>query len=160
MSYIQSVRAPGSAKFIGNIAVVGDVPVSPAKGDIYHLTGDVTISGVAFLAGNEIIYTGSAWELLGKDGYATKAVTANYTLTLFDQVVTVAATSAAVAVTLPDATANVGKTYMVKATDITNAVTLVPAGSDKIENVAGAYAYASAGDSLTVVATAGNWAIV
>lgn len=159
MSYVQNARIPGSVEFKGNIATSGDVPSSPATGDVYHLTGNVTISGVPFATGTEILWTGSAWELIGKDGYTIKALTANGTLTAYDQVVTASGASAAVAVTLPAVSGVLGHQYQIKAVNITNAVTIVPDGSDTIDGTAGAYTFATAGDSLTITATASGWII-
>ncbi|MDD2815447.1 MAG: hypothetical protein PHP00_06865 [Thiotrichaceae bacterium] len=159
MSYVQTQRIPGSVVFKGNIAAIGDVPSSPAEGDVYHLTGDVTISGTPFATGNEILWTGSAWELIGKDGFTIKALTADGTLTAYDQVVTASGASAAVAVTLPAVSGVLGHQYQIKATDITNAVTIAPNGSDTIDGATGSYTFATAGDSLTITATAAGWII-
>jgi hypothetical protein len=93
----------------------------------------------------------------------TKAVSAAYTLSNTDMTV-MATASGAYAVTLP-ALANVpnGHTVLIAKDGGANAITVTPAGSDKINNIAANFSLASGGTnghSVTLMSISSTWLVV
>jgi hypothetical protein len=93
----------------------------------------------------------------------TKAVTAAYTLTTSDMVVTATAGSA-YAVTLPPlASVPIGHTVVIAKDGGANAITVTPAGSEKINNIAATLALASGGTNghaVTLMSISTTWVVV
>lgn len=93
----------------------------------------------------------------------TKAVTAAYTLTTSDMVVTATAGST-YAVTLPPlASVPLGHTVVIAKDGGANAITVTPAGSEKINNIAATLALASGGTNghaVTLMSISTTWVVV
>lgn len=85
--------------------------------------------------------------------------TANYVVDADDQVVLLDGSSATVEATLPTAVGILGKMYVLKCIDKTNACTVATNGSETIEGAAG-YTFGSVNDSIRVVSNNANWYIL
>jgi hypothetical protein len=143
-------------------AANGSLFVRPTFGGaLGQYEGDVQITAPA--ANQVLTYTASnRWENLALSAVAQAITTktAGYTVTANDYTVLCNATSAAFAVTLPDAATLSGKVYNVKKIDSSvNAVTITPTAPDLIDGSATAVLLTQ-WTSLTFQSDGSNWYIL
>ena len=62
--------------------------------------------------------------------------------------------------TLPTAAGITGRSYTIKAIDLTNIATVTPNGSETIDGVSGVYTFASLNDSITILSDGTNWLVI
>lgn len=87
-------------------------------------------------------------------------IISNTTLTDLDSIVLVDATSGAKTITLPDAATATGKQLNIKKIDASaNAVTITPAGSQKIDG-SSSYSLATQNKYACVVSDGSNWHVI
>lgn len=138
--------------FAGTVALPADFPAAPDVGDAYVVTADVidndptkTNTGDNFLAGDVVIWDGTAWQDNDVDETGIAVVSAT-PYTVPDGVHTVLVDTATIAgpsvVNLPEALPKrVGRRVLVK--DYTSGaesfpIAVTPQGADEIDNVAAA----------------------
>jgi hypothetical protein len=83
-------------------------------------------------------------------------VTGNVTLTASNTVILVDSTGGNVTVTLPDATANTGRYYVIKRTVAANSVTIQPQSGQTIEGIART-TLAGAGSTDSIISNGIRW---
>jgi hypothetical protein len=86
-----------------------------------------------------------------------KTIDNDYTLSLEDHVVLVDGADNTVNVTLPVAT-NKGKTYVIKALNITETITIVPNGSDEIEGQS-SFVFSETNQAIALISDGNKWYI-
>lgn len=87
--------------------------------------------------------------------------TANYTALASDQYIRADSTTAAMTITLPDATSNIGKVLRIKrVNNFLNTVHVVPAGTDKIDALYTDWELWDRNEFVVLIASAGNWEII
>lgn len=123
---------------------------STARGDVV-LTGLYTTSGLTLdnPVGYDIID--------GQRSYAATAVAANYTVSTFDELVTVDATGAGRTITLPTAVGRNRRLVIVKADSSANTVTLAAASGQTINGAATRVLSAQWATAELVPTPTGNW---
>ncbi len=83
----------------------------------------------------------------------------DYTIRDDDYCTLVDASISAITITLPTAIGRDGKVFIIKAVDLTNAVTVMPFGTQTIEGLA-SYSFASVNESVTIISDGSNWIII
>jgi hypothetical protein len=136
----------------------GDTTVLNDGGGDLTAAGSLTVGGTASLGitrANGNLTAAGGW---AKQGMSVK--TAAYTLTTSDTVILASASSGAFKLTLPSSANVFGQQYTIKKIDsTTNAITVAPVSSQKIDGAASRTLSAEY-DYLTIIADGANWQII
>jgi hypothetical protein len=136
----------------GNLEVDGTLTIN----DNTVINGDLDIDDLTCLS---IAVSGTTTMSGGISSFIT-SITSNTPLTSVHYQVNVNASGGAVTVTLPAASSNNGRNYIIKKTDSSlNSVTIARTGSDTIDG-ATSYTVLFQYDSVTLISTGSGWDIV
>lgn len=162
----------GPLSYEGSIAVNTDFPLIAAvsQGDYYQVTASCidnagatyTNTGLQVLDGDEIVWNGTTWDLLGGERSRTAVSTTPYTVLDDDDFIDVDTSALAIECDLPTAVGRSGKRYFIKDSTGdagTRNITIDPNGAETIDGAA-TYVIATDYGVCELISNGTNWEVV